>query len=291
MKISLKIITRLKNTNASTRAMINRLASRRAKARLLRAVLGQKIKDPNKALKKFERISADATLWIFFGIVLEIGTLIWFWRTKSGWETLASIAANALIGYGLIREYVVILRARIASGAIKREADRKVAEANSSAAQANERAANAEQDTEKLRAATAWRRLTKKEHKSLALSLRAGGSGASVRFCVLMNDQESLAFAHWIAIPFRAAGWKVGYRFESYTHNIMTGLMLPEPRDNWLEEMKIVNDRVRDALISAEIDFVNGWPLEPYMYTDDNTPLSVPIAWVYVGPKPMPLLG
>ena len=74
------------------------------------------------------------------------------------------------------------------------------------------------------------------------------------------------------------------------THNIMTGLLLPEPRDNWLEEMKVVNGRVRGAFISAEIDFVNGWPLEPYVYTDDNTPLSAPIAWIHVGPKHPPVL-
>jgi hypothetical protein len=132
-------MTRLKKKNESARTMISRMASRRTKARLLRVVLGQKIKDPNKALKNFERISADATLWIFFGIVLEIGILIlvWFCNGKNGWEIFGSITANALIGYGLIREYVVLLRAMIATGAIKRQSDRKVAEANDRAAKAD----------------------------------------------------------------------------------------------------------------------------------------------------------
>ncbi len=153
------------------------------------------------------------------------------------------------------------------------------------------RAATAILETEKLKAATSWRRLDQKQHETLALSLRASGDGASVRFCVLMNDQESLHFAQLISGPFAAAGWAVGYRFESYIHGIMTGILLPESQDNWLEEMKDVNGRVHAAFIAAEIRFVNGWPLKPYMYTDDNAPLGAPIAWVYVGPKPMPLLG
>jgi hypothetical protein len=52
--------------------------------------------------------------------------------------------------------------------------------------------------------------------------------------------------------------WAVGCG-ASDANERATGLMLPELGDNWLEEM---NERVRDAFISAEIDFVNGWPLE-----------------------------
>src|SRR5580700_1925114 len=130
---------------------ISFLAPRRAKARLLRSVLGKKINEPHKALKKFERVSADATLWIFLGIMLETGVVIWFvrdWR-----ESLLTVVANGLIGFGLIREYVVILRARIATATIKRDADRKVAEAALEAARANERAAELEKEvaTAKLR--------------------------------------------------------------------------------------------------------------------------------------------
>lgn len=111
-----------------------------------------------------------------------------------------------------------------------------------------------------------------------------------MRFSVLMNDQESLHFAQLISIPFRAAGWSVGYRFEAYTHGIMTGILLPEPSESWLDEMKHVNACVKDAFISAKVRFVNGWPLKPYMYTDDGAPLGAPIASVYVGPRPMPAL-
>jgi hypothetical protein len=154
--------------------------------------------------------------------------------------------------------------------------------------EANERAAKAERDTEKLRAATAWRNLSGREHRALAKALRESGPGASVRFSIVANDQESLYFASRISIPFRAAGWNVGYEFGSYMHEMLTGVLLPEPRDNWLEEAKAVNARVRGAFMAAEISFVNGWPMHPYSKISDNSALTAPVAWVYVGPKAMP---
>jgi transposase len=118
----------------NVRVFISLFAPKRAKLRLLRAVLGRKANNPHKAIRRFERLSADATLWIFWGIALETGAAIWF--TRDLFETLIVVVANALIGIGLIVEYIVILRARIASGVIEREAALKVAEANARALEA-----------------------------------------------------------------------------------------------------------------------------------------------------------
>jgi hypothetical protein len=234
------------------------------------------------------------------------------WSIWCGFLVIISVAAEFAIDvaeptYGLFLRLSAITGAGVAIGIVgevlfniknsriqtelRKRLSKQLESAIQSAAAANERAANAERDTEKLRAATAWRRLNQKQHESLALSLRASGPDASVKFCVLMNDQESLHFAQLISIPFKAAGWMIGYRFDSYAEGIMTGILLPEPRENWLEEMKIVNGRVRDAFMAAEIPFANGWPPQPYMQTNDDAPLRAPIAWVYIGPRPMPSLG
>jgi hypothetical protein len=251
----------------------------------------------NASDTQLEESSSSCERWAWGGaglviaaVIAEFAIAICHPPYDSFFERWGSALADLLIAAGIGGEVIFAMMGTRCQTELRRRSNDKVAAAVKAAGEANDRAAKAELETEKLRIIASWRALAKKQHESLVIALRAGGSGASVRFCVLMNDQESLAFAHRIAIPFRTAGWAVGYRFESYTHNIMTGLMLPEPRENWLEEMKVVNGRVRDAFMSAEIDFVNGWPLEPYVYTDDNTPLSAPIASVYVGPKHPPML-
>jgi hypothetical protein len=195
----------------------------------------------------------------------------------------ASAITDALVAFGIVGEVLFGMRnSRIQTG-LRKRSDKKLADAT-------ERAANAERETEKLRAATAWRRLSQKEHESLALALRNSGPGESVMFTVLLNDQESMHFAQLISIPFKAAGWAVGYVVASYIHGVMTGILLSESTVSWLDEMKIVNGRVREAFIAAEIPFINGWPLSPISETRDNSMLRAPIASIYVGPRPMPLL-
>jgi hypothetical protein len=210
------------------------------------------------------------------GLFLEVVLLLLFSRDKSWCETASVIFANLLVFAGVSGEAYFGGKAKDAA----KELDRL----------SQERVAEAERETEKLRLAASWRSLTENQHKGLALALKASGVGESVRFCVLLSDQESFTFASRISIPFAAAGWKVGFRFETHLHGIFTGICIPEPRDNWLDEMKEVNRRVREAFIAAEIPFVNGWPAQPQSYTDDAALITSPFAWVYVGPKPMPAL-
>jgi hypothetical protein len=97
--------------------------------------LGHKKSDPQQKLETLERWSARATLLILLGIVIEIGSLLWFSHDPA--EMLVAVTANALIGIGLVVEYIVILRAIVASGEAQRLSDEKVAEANAQAAEAN----------------------------------------------------------------------------------------------------------------------------------------------------------
>jgi hypothetical protein len=105
--------------------------------------LGQKENDPKQILESLERWSGYATLWILAGIVVEIGALIWF--PHGFCERIVGIIANALIGVGLVAEYIVIGRAIVATREADRESEEKVAKANQRAVEATERAAEANQ--------------------------------------------------------------------------------------------------------------------------------------------------
>jgi len=250
----------------------------------------------NATENELEFASESCELWSKWCGALVIGSVVAEFiidLVEPSYASFLRLSAitGAGVAVGIVGEVLFNIKNSRIQTELRKRLSKQLESAIQSAADANERAANAEKDTEKLRVITAWRRLNQKEHETLALSLRASGPNASVKFCVLMNDQESLHFAQLISIPFKAAGWMIGYRFDSYAEGIMTGILLPEPRENWLEEMKIVNGRVRDAFMAAEIPFANGWPPQPYMQTNDDTPLMAPIAWVYVGPRPMPPLG
>src|SRR5258708_1040291 len=117
---------RIKNARVISAAAITRAIS--SLRRLLRimfangpSILGQRKNDPHQRLEELERWSGRATLLIFFGIVVEIATLLYFPHDSA--ERIVSISANALIGVGLIVEYVVILRAITAGGEAQRESD------------------------------------------------------------------------------------------------------------------------------------------------------------------------
>ena len=96
--------------------------------------MGQRKSDPHQRLEALERWSARATLLILVGIVAEIVQLLWF---PHDWmERLWSTIANSLIAVGLIVEYVIILRAIVATGEANRESEEATAEANARLAEA-----------------------------------------------------------------------------------------------------------------------------------------------------------
>jgi hypothetical protein len=183
------------------RLLLGRPALRRARVRLLRTVLRRKTKDPHRALQQLERGSASATLWIFLGIVVETGGVVWFVRNWG--EALIAVIGNALIGYGLILEYVLILRAIVASGAADREASLKVANAIARAAEADTRALDAQLALEKFKAP---RRLTTEQRTQISEKLRQFG-GQEFTGSVVPGLADALPLWRQIAGSLRDANW------------------------------------------------------------------------------------
>ena len=185
------------------------------------------------------------------------------------WDRWGEVTCDFAIALGVAGEIFFSSRSHKYSGELTRRSNQRLAD---------------------LKEATLWRTLTNAERVPIAESLRASGSAASVRFSVLANDPESMYFAGQIGIAFKAAGWRVGYSFESYRHGILTGVLLPPNDVTWRDPKGVANKRVRDAFIAAKLQFANGWPAETYTETGGGEQLTEPIAWVYIGPKPPPAL-
>jgi hypothetical protein len=235
----------------------------------------------------YEKWAVGGAVAVIVGIILEVVIVIKNPPYGGPCQQYGSLVADLLVGFGIIAEVWFGKRESLCQSELRRRSNERLAEAVVQASEASERASKAELATEQLKRESAWRTLTQEEHIGLVEALKAGGPPASVRFSVVADDQESLYFAGQISIAFKAAGWRVGYSYESFRNAIFTGILLPQISENHLEEVKAINNRVREAFISATIRFVNGWP-ESYMNTGGGEPLITPIASVYVGPKPMP---
>jgi len=219
---------------------------------------------------------------LIVGLLIEISTLFIFPDGRSCEELLLNGMAYIMVFIGVFGEIYFASRTRSADEELKRDAGKLIEELKLKAEEARERA-------EILKAEASWRSIGNEEIGAIKLSLDGSGIPASIWLVILANDPESFHFAQQISIPFRAAGWNIGFRFESYSEGIFTGLMLPE-YDNCPEDTKIVNGRVKDALIAATMMFINGWPSGVYFTHATPSALAVPVAWMYVGPKPRPRL-
>ena len=189
--------------NEKVITIISLFALRRARVRLLRIILRQNTKEPHKALKRLERGSANATLWIFLGIVVETGGIIWF--TRNGADAGIAIVGNALIGYGLIAEYVLILRAVVASNAVQRDADLKVANAEARAAEANQRAIEAQ-----IRLVRLWKDVSPRhiEWEPFKKALE-GHAPSHVEILYLRDGSDTFLLAFEIRALLSGQGWTV----------------------------------------------------------------------------------
>jgi hypothetical protein len=283
LKTTRATMTKARAKNEKARTIVSWSALRRARVRLLRIVLRQNTKEPHRALKRLERGSANATLWIFVGIVVETGGVIWFARNWA--ESLVAIVGNALIGYGLVLEYVLILRAIVASGAIEREARLKVAEANARGLEARQTAEEARRETEQLRSKHAWRRINLNQWNTLVIRLRSAPSTVDIWYPA--GDPEVQNFAGWLGGTLARAGWSVEIMGGTYgLLGMDMGLMLPpsgtDPRITSIAE----------ALQAADIEYRHGaLPAHPATFVTDagkiartvNDPAPVEL---FVGPNP-----
>lgn len=177
--------------------------------------MGHKKSDTQQKLESLERWSARATLLILLGIVIEIGSLLWFHRDPS--ERLVAVIADALIGVGLVVEYIVILRAIVASGEAQRLSDEKVAEATAQAAEAtaqaaeaNARASEADQKAQEaileLARLTASRVLTQEQRGRIVENLKQF-SGTEYDIAISSSDPEILDFVFLVEVALSMAEW------------------------------------------------------------------------------------
>ena len=206
---------------------------------------------------------------VVLGLLCELAIAWVHPAHDSFWDRWGGVRCDAAVALGVAGEIFFSSRSHKYSSELTRRSNQRLAD---------------------LKEATRWRILTNAERIAVTEALKSSGPAASVRFSVLANDQESLYFAGQVSIAFQAAGWQVGYSFESYRHEILTGILLPETSVSWPDGMAVANKRVRDAFIAAELRFMNGWPIDIIHQTDGGEPLFQPIAYVYVGPKPTPVL-
>lgn len=158
----------------AARNRINRLFPRLIRSANGPSLAGHSVSgDAREKLDALELWSGRATLIILAGIVIDVG-IIWIWPHESRWETIWALTANVLIGAGLVIEYIVILRAIVASGDVQRDSDEKVAAAV-------ERAAAAERETEWLKKEFAWRQLSPEAMAKLSDAIERAPSPLALR--------------------------------------------------------------------------------------------------------------
>jgi hypothetical protein len=183
--------------------------------RALRPVTrGNKGRTPRERLEDLERISADATIAILLGILVEVGVLLSFHHTGALWtETILLIIGNLLIGLGLIVEYFAIRGTITATREDDRESDEKLTEAKTIAAQALERAAALEKEaaearerTAEIEKLTAWRRITPEQYSSITKAIRDIIPEIDLIVECEYSDPESFVYARQIAWAFEQAG-------------------------------------------------------------------------------------
>lgn len=212
------------------------------------------------------------------GIIVDIALLFWFPHDRN--EKIGGIVANAFIAIGLIVEYVVIVRAIVATGEANRESDEKVAEANA-------RAAAAELRTETLRLELAWRRISAQQAEKISEVLsRADLPKFGLRIFHVAGDPEAITFSQDIAEVFRRNGWQV--LFISTTEAIPPGMMIPLYSPPELDACAIA----RAAFQNADIEFMGGYPENSGgMMAASGDDISGPAAVIYVGSRLPPKLG
>jgi hypothetical protein len=198
-------MTAINETDAAIKKTTNRRFLRRATEAVFPfgAIFRAKTNDPHSALENLERASAAATLWILAGIVIELGWVIW--SAHGGLEMAVGVSANALIGLGLIFEYVVIGRAIVASGEAQRESDEKISLADLNAAEANRAATEAQLKLEELKKRTAPREIDSTEF----LRVLRGKPKAKVEVLYVRDDVDSFHLALGISSLLREAHWDV----------------------------------------------------------------------------------
>jgi hypothetical protein len=159
--------------------------------------------DARGRLRQLETWSGRATILILLGIVGDIAIPFFFpHETISIPERWSQVFANALIGVGLIVEYLCIVQTISATSAEQTESDQRVANAEANAAEANRAAQEARLELARL---TTPRSLTEAQVRVL---IAAASPFAGMPFDVWVQPEaEPLDLAVQIADALVSAGW------------------------------------------------------------------------------------
>lgn len=159
--------------------------------------------DARTRLRQLETWSGRATILILLGIIGDIVLpFIFSHETISIAERWSQVFFNAMIGVGLIVEYVCIVQTISATSAEQVDADQRVANAEERAAEANRIAEEARLELARLRTP----RVLSQEQISALID--AARPFAVTPFDVFIQpEKESLDLATQIAEALRAAGW------------------------------------------------------------------------------------
>ena len=241
--------------------------------------------DPHLRLEALERWSGRATLLILVGILVEVWQVIYF--PHEFIERITSLAANALIGIGLIIEYIVIVRAVIAGRESQALSDQKVSEANDAAARALERASLLEKEAAEARERAAQielltmpRRISLEQRNKIADAVR-GKTPNSILIRYSMFDHEAAVFALELNDVFLEANtvppdWQG--KSDLSDNNLTFGLFIESQPDLYATV-------VIQAFREAGILVTRGVPRDDLFPNSTGTGTRL---FVYVGHKPLP---
>ena len=179
---------------------------------------------PAKKLENAGRHSGWATLGILVGVILETVNLAKFPENKPPIEITVGALAYAVTLISVAWSFLCIRQTVQASGALQRETDEMVAQANAHAAEANERAATADLARMELERKLAPRELTQDQFDALQ-ELKGQFEIINVAY---ETDAETWWFANSIISALVAAGIRVGqFRRAAEVHSF--GTLLYEP--------------------------------------------------------------
>lgn len=218
-----------------------------------------------------ERIGRMGGWAVVFGLLLEIGSALYFGRDPSLWRRLIPAIPTAVVALGVFLEVWFHRAASRATKALQSDAEERAAESNRMAEEARERTAN-------LEAITAWRRVSREGRDKLIKAVKDRAQNLVVRIEFHNGDTEAGLLANEIGQALKDGGVrKLERRPNSYPMTELYGLYIATAAD-------VDAGCIFDALEAANLrasrmakDFSNPTMLVNGTYAN---------LYIYAAPKP-----
>jgi hypothetical protein len=238
------------------------------------------IKATESGLEKGSSSSERWSIWCgALVVVAVIAELVIAWIEPPYITFLTDSAiADAAIAIGIVGEVAFGMWDSRIQTELRGRSNKRVAEATV-------RAAEAELITEKLRSEISWRRLSATEIATTAKFL-ADFPKHSLRIDFVGADPECNSFAHDIGTIFSQCGWTVGFVAASYFGEVAFGIHAQLYDGPDIEACRIA----RGALSNAGLSLTGHLPPDLSTAAGSGKNVNSPCAYIYVGPKPMPVL-